>query len=106
MAVCNYCSLEMTVVDGCAEDPIVIDGQSYRPIRFGHERSLVGDGCRCGDCNVGTGRVHHHGCDAERCPACAGQSITCGCIWAGEEHLSDEWIEELEERLLLVGPDE
>jgi hypothetical protein len=70
-----------------------------RERRFGARR-------RCGDCFVRPGEVHHHGCDAERCPACGNQSIASGCLWAGEEHLSDEWIEELEERFVLVGPDE
>jgi hypothetical protein len=106
MAVCKYCGLEMTVADGCAEAPIVIDGQSYQPIRFGREPSLLRAVHRCGDCGARPGRVHHHGCDVEKCPACMGQSIACDCIWAGEEHLREEWIEELEERFLLVGPDE
>jgi hypothetical protein len=106
MAVCKYCDLEMTLADGCADTPIVIEGLSYPPVPCGHEPGFPVARTRCGDCNVLPGRTHHHGCDAERCPACAGQSITCGCIWAGEEHLSDEWVEELEERFLLVGPDE
>jgi hypothetical protein len=41
----------------------------------------------------------------EACPACGRQSISCGCVWAGEEHLSEDWIEDLEERFLLAGPD-
>ena len=102
MGVCKYCGFEMMEADSCAETPIVIEGRSYRPIEFDQEPG----GRRCGDCNVRPGGVHHHGCDAERCPACGDQSLGCGCIWAGEEHLSDEWIEELEERFLLVGPDE
>jgi hypothetical protein len=107
VAVCKYCEFEMTVADGCAETPIVIDGRSYPPIRFCQEPgSPRGHVRRCADCYVRPGRVHHHGCDAERCPACGDQSIGCDCIWAGEEHLREEWIEELEERFLLVGPDE
>ena len=106
MGECNYCGLEMTVADGCIDAPIVIEGESYRPIRFGHEPRVPSAVSRCGDCYVRPGRVHHHGCDAERCPACGRQSISCDCLWAGEEHLSEEWIEELEERFLLVGPDE
>ncbi|MGH8919215.1 MAG: hypothetical protein ACRD0H_12960, partial [Actinomycetes bacterium] len=60
----------------------------------------------CGDCNVLPGAVHHHGCDAERCPACRRQSISCGCVWAGEEHLGEDWVEEMAGRFELVGPDE
>ena len=102
MGVCKYCGLEMMVADSCAETPIVIEGRAYRPIEFDQEPG----GRRCADCHVRPGAVHHHACDAEWCPACGDQSIGCGCIWAGEEHLSDEWIEELEERFLLAGPDE
>jgi hypothetical protein len=106
MAVCDYCGLEMTEADGCTEAPIVIGGRSYQPIRHGRERGMRGVKRRCGDCGVAPGRVHHHGCDVERCPRCGGQSIGCGCLWAGEEHFSEEWLEEMEERFLVPGPDE
>lgn len=33
----------------------------------------------CHDCNVGEGYPHHVGCDAERCPSCGGQFISCEC---------------------------
>ena len=63
MSVCKYCELEMTLADGCSESPIVIEGRSYAPIRFGDEPSYFEIRYRCGDCNVLPGRVHHHGCD-------------------------------------------
>jgi hypothetical protein len=100
MAVCNYCGLEMMAAVSCTDTPIVIRGLEYKPIRNGRKRG------RCGDCGAPPGGVHHHGCDMERCPACRGQSISCGCVWAGEEHLSEDWLEELEDRFLLTGPDE
>lgn len=34
---------------------------------------------RCHDCNALFGHPRHWGCDAERCPACSGQLISCGC---------------------------
>ena len=34
---------------------------------------------RCGDCQVLEGELHLPGCDAERCPSCGGQRITCEC---------------------------
>ena len=98
MSVCRYCAQEMTEADTCTDDPIVIEGRSHRPIRFGHERGLRRIRIRCHDCGVLPGGVHHHGCDVERCPDCGGQSIACGCVWAGEEHLDEGWQEELEER--------
>jgi hypothetical protein len=33
----------------------------------------------CHDCNAARGQYHHLGCDMERCPACKGQIISCGC---------------------------
>jgi len=33
---------------------------------------------RCADCGVRVGQFHKAGCDAEVCPICKGQLITCG----------------------------
>lgn len=99
MAQCRYCHQEMTRADGCIDDPIVIGGRSYEPIRYCSEPGWKRVNTRCHDCNVLPGQVHHHGCDVERCPACRKQSISCGCLWAGEEHLADEWVEQMEARL-------
>lgn len=85
MAECNYCGLEMLEADGCVDDPIVIDGNSFDPIRYGEEFYEWDQSRRCHDCNALPGEVHHHGCDVEECPSCGEQSISCGCVWAGEE---------------------
>ncbi len=105
MAVCDYCGLEMTDADGCSDRPLKIEGRSYQPVRHGREPGMKGVRNRCHDCYVLPGQVHHHGCDMERCPACGDQSIGCDCVWAGEEHLSERWIDELEERFLGSGAD-
>lgn len=99
MAVCQYCGVEMTLGEGCSPAPIVIDGTPYEPVPFGTEPGWKRYRGRCGDCAVPRGAVHHHGCDVERCPRCRRQSITCGCLWAGEEHLAEDWVEEMEDRL-------
>ena len=87
-------------------DPIVIEGDSYHPVRYGSEWGLKGIKHRCHDCYVLPGQVHHHGCDVERCPACGGQSISCDCLWAGEEHLSETWVDDMGDRFEVVGPEE
>jgi hypothetical protein len=100
MAICQFCDDEMHTAEGCVEALIVMaDGKMFEPVRYGAEPHWRGTKRRCGDCNVLPGHVHHHGCDIERCPRCRQQSISCGCIWKGEEHLADDWEEEWEARL-------
>lgn len=84
MAVCDYCTQEMMTADTCTDAPIVIDGVPYQPVPYGREIGWGRAQQRCGDCLVLPGRVHHHGCDVEECPACGQQSITCDCVWAGD----------------------
>jgi hypothetical protein len=47
----------------------------------------------CHDCGARPGALHEPDCDVERCPACGGQFISCGCprhrkrrrlYWTGE----------------------
>ncbi len=35
----------------------------------------------CGDCGIEEGRLHERGCDAESCPFCGGQLISCDCCY-------------------------
>ena len=101
MAQCQYCEQEMLATDSCSSAAIVIDGTSYTPLRYVTECGWTRVTGRCHDCNVVSGAVHHHGCDVEECPRCGDQSISCGCVWAGEEHLAENWADEMEERLNL-----
>jgi hypothetical protein len=66
----------------CEDVPIRIADIERDPVRWGDERGYEwwDRSTRCGDCGVGRGGVHHHGCDLEQCPACDGQLISCGCL--------------------------
>lgn len=70
----------------------IIDGEEYEPIVMG----AVGDfdeGCdadeTCHDCGCAVGEQHMMGCDAERCPSCGGQFISCDCDIQVQEENSE-----------------
>lgn len=60
----------------------IINGQVYDPIKMG-EIGDFDEGCnadqKCHDCGCKVGEQHTLGCDAERCPCCSGQFISCDC---------------------------
>jgi hypothetical protein len=68
MAICEWCNQEMT-------DPKTITTK----LKSSTENFNEENG-RCHDCFIKQGGKHHPGCDAERCPRCAGQLISCGCL--------------------------
>lgn len=62
-------------------------------IRMGASDDLMGpdpDG-RCHDCSVGPGQFHALRCDAERCPFCLGQLLSCDCDLEAEYADEIEW---------------
>jgi hypothetical protein len=50
---------------------------------------------RCHDCNVERGEIHHRRCDAETCPRCGGQLISCDCEAPAEHKLTESQWKEL-----------
>lgn len=62
--------------------PIVaIEGDEFSRIRYGEEEHWGSDlqPTNCHDCAALPGQLHAEGCDAEICPRCKGQFLTCEC---------------------------
>ena len=62
-----------------------INGVERPRVRYGEEAEDWGaNQAACHDCAVITGQLHVPGCDVERCPACAGQALSCDCDYDGD----------------------
>lgn len=88
MAVCKLCGQEMLTADGCTVGKVYVDGVPYERIKCGDPKDFdpeMEEGERCHDCNAMVGQYHHFGCDAERCPVCGEQLISCDCEISFEE---------------------
>ena len=74
MMKCSYCDQEMT-------DGVACTQRQYDDFPDGIARDRIPNahGVKCHDCLAPDGGLHHPGCDAERCPQCRGQAISCGC---------------------------
>lgn len=70
------CGREMVVRGGCAFTHLLFPGGGLVERSKAHFNEPTG---YCHDCNAAHGQYHHNGCDAERCPLCGGQAISCGC---------------------------
>lgn len=55
-----------------------IQGQTWDRVRYGEEK-FRWDSNPCHDCCVLKGEYHAPGCDAEECPRCGHQAISCSC---------------------------
>ena len=81
-AVCKVCGKDMMKAKGCSIAKIHIGSKVYDRIKVGAPGDFDEgrpETTRCHDCNALFGHFHHWGCDAERCPACGGQLISCDC---------------------------
>lgn len=84
MAECQWCFQEMMVSCSCHENNVVEfpNGEVLPSVPY---HNSYGESSPCHDCNAPEGGFHHPGCDAERCPICQGQLISCGCLDEPEE---------------------
>ena len=103
MAVCTFCSREMTTALSCSEGVLHQDGEPVAMVRWGSEPDWSATD-RCGDCGVMPGGFHHLGCDVQRCAVCSWQMISCGCRFdedpPDEDDDDDDWDIE-DERVVL-----
>ncbi len=81
-AICKVCGMDMLKAKGCRVEVIHVGGKVYDRIKVGElgdfDEGAPKTDC-CHDCNALYGDPHHWGCDAERCPACGRQMISCDC---------------------------
>lgn len=61
------------------QETYVIRGRVFKRLRYGKDGWYRGD-LPCHDCGARQAQLHVAGCDMERCPACRGQALTCGCM--------------------------
>ena len=79
MARCSWCGAEMATARSCSVYVFHLDGRRLDLLAYGLEPGWRSGPDRCGDCGVDRGGWHHPGCDIQRCPACGGQLLSCGC---------------------------
>ena len=79
MAICETCNKEMLEGKSCIDLIMKCEGEIYNRIKYGDETLDWGSDEPCHDCAVVEGGYHHMGCDAERCPVCHGQLMSCNC---------------------------
>jgi hypothetical protein len=86
MPVCDECKREMLdpATATCTVTTVEFPDGGVDPA-VAYEIDWTSPNEYCHDCGVADGGFHHPGCDAERCPRCGGQLISCGCLDDEEE---------------------
>lgn len=77
--ICPKCGGKIGTTLGCRVRSITYQGKMYRRIKVGDPGDTFDGkkGAICYDCAARFGRRHHYGCEAERCPICGKQYISC-----------------------------
>lgn len=76
---CPKCGGRIGLTLGCRVRSITYQGKMYQRVKVGDPGDIfVGKkNAICYDCAARFGRRHHYGCEAERCPICGEQYISC-----------------------------
>jgi hypothetical protein len=87
-------SFPSEIVEAQFATHVIVDGERLARIRMGSEHDLLhaGQDRACHDCSVLPGQLHAYGCDAERCPSCRGQMLSCGCDFEWDYADEIEWL--------------
>jgi len=73
------------IVDAQFALNVRIGDKVYDRIRRSSPDDLLGANTwACHDCSAVPGQLHAYGCDAERCPGCSQQMLSCACEWEWE----------------------
>ena len=75
--LCEICGQRMLIADGCSCSKIESNGKIYKRIKFGENPHDKGE--KCHDCGASKDHYHHFNCDAETCPVCGEQMLSCDC---------------------------
>jgi len=84
-AICTDCGKGMLSAKGCNHTHFLYpDGTLLprHPVGTGRDHGVAKSRPRkdrCTDCGAIPGTYHHGGCDAEKCPRCGHQVLSCHC---------------------------
>lgn len=82
MVKCVQCGRDLSSAKGCGVHTVRVGGKVFNGVRMGDPGDFYegeSKATRCHDCNALYAHCHHWGCDAERCPVCGRQLISCEC---------------------------